>query len=171
MSNYDFSRLRVLLVDDHQPMRMILRAGLEAFGVTEIHEAMGGEEGLDIALRVLPDMAFVDWIMEPMDGLTFTRFVRQGRRGLNPMMPIILVTGRTDRVHVIEARDAGVTEIVAKPLSFDHLYRRILSVIEQPRAFIRCPTYIGPDRRRRTPDDYRGPWRRAGEARVGGAGS
>ena len=148
MAGYDLSRLRVLVADDQQPVRILLRAGLEAFGFTEIYEADNGEEALDLALRHTPDIAFIDWMMEPMDGLTFTRIVRAGRRGLNPELAIILVTGRTDRKHIIEARDAGVTEIVAKPISLDHLYRRIISIIESPRPMIFTPSYAGPDRRR-----------------------
>ena len=160
MSGYDLSKLRVLLVDDHQPMRLVLSAMLQAFGFTDIHEATNGQEGLEMCLKLNPDIAFVDWIMDPMDGLSFTRIVRQGRRGLNPFMPIVLVTGRTDRAHVIEARDAGVTEIVAKPLSIDHLYRRIVALIEQPRPFVRTKHYFGPDRRRRRDAPYQGPRRR-----------
>ncbi len=160
MSGYNFSRLRVLIVDDQQPVRIIMRAGLEAFGFTEIYEADNGEDGLDMALRRTPDIVFIDWIMEPMDGLTFTRIVRSGRRGLNPAMAIVLVTGRTDRTHVIEARDAGVTEIVAKPISFDHLYRRIISMIEHPRELVKSKTYIGPDRRRTDISDPDTPKRR-----------
>jgi len=163
MADYDLSKLRALLIDDHQPMRLILRAMLEAFGFSDIHEANNGQEGLEMCLKLSPDIAFVDWIMDPMDGLTFTRIVRQGRRGLNPFMPIVLVTGRTDRTHVIEARDAGVTEIVAKPLSTDHLYRRVVALIEQPRNFVRTMRYFGPDRRRRREEPYDGPRRREGD--------
>ena len=50
---------------------------------------------------------------------------------------------------MIEARDSGVTEIIAKPVSLRSLYSRIVAVIERPRPFIRTPDYFGPDRRRR----------------------
>jgi DNA-binding response OmpR family regulator len=149
---YDFSKLRVLIVEDQLPLRIMLRAGLEAFGFKEIYEAGEGEEGLAAALRLEPDLAFVDWLMEPMDGLTFTRIVRRGRRGLNAELPIILFTSDSSRVKVIEARDAGVSSLVAKPIVFDLLYRRIVALIETPVKFVRGRDFIGPDRRRRHED-------------------
>ena len=138
----------MVVADDQQPIRILLRAGLEAFGFTDIYEADNGEMALDLCLKHSPDIVFTDWMMEPMDGLTFTRIIRSGRRGLNPDMAILLVTGRTDREHILEARDAGVTEIVAKPISLDHLYRRIITMIENPRPMIRTQNYVGPDRRK-----------------------
>jgi DNA-binding response OmpR family regulator len=146
---YDFSKVRALIVEDQLPLRIMLRAGLEAFGFKEIFDADDGEEGLDSALRHQPDLAFVDWLMEPMDGLTFTRIVRRGRRGLNPELPIVLFTSDSSRVKVIEARDAGVSSLVAKPIVFDLLYRRIVALIETPVKFVRGRDFIGPDRRRR----------------------
>ena len=59
------------------------------------------------------------------------------------------------------ARDAGVTEFLAKPITADNLFSRIAEIVERPRAFVRCDSYFGPDRRRRQAEDYTGPWRRA----------
>jgi two-component system, chemotaxis family, chemotaxis protein CheY len=62
------------------------------------------------------------------------------------------------------ARDAGVTEFLAKPISAKALYNRILNVVAHPRPFIRTKTYFGPDRRRNTLNPYAGPERRSGAA-------
>ena len=66
----------------------------------------------------------------------------------------------TGRVTV--ARDAGVTEFLAKPISAKGLYQRILNVVANPRPFIKTKTYFGPDRRRNTSNAYIGPERRVG---------
>ena len=58
------------------------------------------------------------------------------------------------------ARDAGVTEFLAKPITAHNLFARIAEIVERPRAFVRCDNYFGPDRRRHQNDDYPGPWRR-----------
>jgi hypothetical protein len=63
---------------------------------------------------------------------------------------------------VIEARDAGVTEFLAKPVAAKSLYERILSVVLAPRPFIKTRDYFGPDRRRTTNTKYIGPERRKG---------
>ena len=60
------------------------------------------------------------------------------------------------------ARDAGVTEFLAKPISAKGLYQRILNVVANPRPFIKTKTYFGPDRRRNTSNTYIGPERRVG---------
>jgi hypothetical protein len=58
------------------------------------------------------------------------------------------------------ARDAGVTEFCAKPVSAAELYRKVRVAINAPRSFIRTPLYFGPDRRRRDDVSYDGKERR-----------
>jgi DNA-binding response OmpR family regulator len=78
----------------------------------------------------------------------------------NPYVSIIMVTGYTQLEHVHLARDAGVTEFLAKPISANSVLARMTAVIENPRAFVRTPDYFGPCRRRRHDKDYTGPERR-----------
>jgi DNA-binding response OmpR family regulator len=87
------------------------------------------------------------------------RLVRTGKDSPNPFVPIIMLTGHTEMHRVIEARDAGVHEFLAKPISAKGLYSRVKSIIERPRPFIRAGLYFGPDRRRRQ-IDWKGPERR-----------
>jgi DNA-binding response OmpR family regulator len=88
--------------------------------------------------------------------------IRQPGGNANPYVPIIMVTGHSERKRVTTARDAGVTEFITKPISATSLYRRILNVIANPRPFIKTDTYFGPDRRRFTNPNYIGPERRKG---------
>ena len=69
---------------------------------------------------------------------------------------------RRCRDEITVARDAGVTEFLAKPISAKGLYQRILNVVANPRPFIKTKTYFGPDRRRNTSNAYIGPERRVG---------
>jgi two-component system chemotaxis response regulator CheY len=61
---------------------------------------------------------------------------------------------------VHEARDAGVDEFLAKPLTAKGVIERMTQVIDHPRPYVRAESYFGPDRRRRADPNYRGPWRR-----------
>jgi len=63
---------------------------------------------------------------------------------------------------VVSARDAGITEFMAKPISAKALYQRILNVVANPRPFIKTKNYFGPDRRRNVTANYVGPERRKG---------
>jgi response regulator RpfG family c-di-GMP phosphodiesterase len=60
-----------------------------------------------------------------------------------------MVTGHAERPLLERARDAGVHEFLAKPVSASMLYARLQRVIENPPPFVRSDTYFGPDRRRR----------------------
>src|SRR5882757_674639 len=101
--------LRVLLVDDNQHMRAIVMTVLSGVGVANIRETRDGAEALS-ALREWPaDLAIVDFQMTPLDGVEFTRLVRNSPDSRNPYLPIIMMTGHSERTRVMDARDAGVT--------------------------------------------------------------
>lgn len=57
-----------------------------------------------------------------------------------------MITGYAERTRVFEARDAGVSEMLVKPISAKGLYQRIAKVVLNPRPFIRTESYFGPDR-------------------------
>jgi two-component system, chemotaxis family, chemotaxis protein CheY len=71
-----------------------------------------------------------------------------------------MLTGHSEKKRVTAARDAGITEFMAKPISAKALYQRILNVVVNPRPFVKTKTYFGPDRRRSNSANYVGPERR-----------
>lgn len=152
--------LRVLLIDDNANMRSIIAAILEGIGIKDVRHAKDGETGLGILREWPADIAIIDYLMSPIDGLEFTRKIRNGRGALNNQLPIIMVTGYADRVRVLEARDAGVTELIVKPVTANAVLTRLNQVIYKPRPFARTEDYYGPDRRRRSELSYNGPLRR-----------
>ena len=161
MSSLD--SLHILLVDDNPHMRAITAAILASAGMRKIREAADGAQALD-ALRDGPvDMAIVDFNMFPLDGVEFTRLVRNSPDSANPYLPIIMMTGHSEKSRVQEARDAGVTEFVVKPITARAILERMQAVILRPRAFVKADGYFGPDRRRQNPVNYRGPFRRASD--------
>lgn len=153
-------RLKVLVVDDKQHMRTLLRGLLTALGVQEIFEAENGAGALDLLNRKRCDLILSDMSMEGMDGLEFTRQVRGLAQRFNPTVPIIMISGFTERYLVEAARDAGVSEFLVKPITLQNLTARIAEVLERPRRFVHTPTYSGPDRRRKQRENYNGPRRR-----------
>jgi two-component system, chemotaxis family, chemotaxis protein CheY len=160
MPNPSYSHLRALIVEDTESMRKLLRSLLHAVGIKYVIEAVDGEEGyLELCSRT-PDLIFTDLSMARADGIAFTRRVRTADDSPNRYVPIVMVTGHTDRQSVETARDAGVTEFLAKPVTASNLVARLAEIVERPRPFVRCESYFGPDRRRRKLKDYAGPWRR-----------
>ena len=161
MARINFNRLRFLVIDDNAHMRLILRTLLHSFGTREVYEAEDGAAGLEAFTHYTPDIVLTDWTMPIFDGLELAQMIRQPGANANPYVPIIMLTGHSEKKRVVSARDAGVTEFLAKPITAQSLYSRIAEIMERPRAFIRCDTYFGPDRRRKAIDNnYTGPWRR-----------
>jgi two-component system, chemotaxis family, chemotaxis protein CheY len=160
MFSVECSRLRFLIVDDNNHMRRIIRALLHGFGVREAYEAEDGAAGLEAFSSFSPDIVITDWAMPIFDGIELTRMIRQPETSTNPYVPIIMVTGHAEKRRVTEARDAGVTEFLVKPISAKALYQRIVSVVMMPRPFIKTATYFGPCRRRTPHVNYGGIERR-----------
>jgi CheY-like chemotaxis protein len=158
----DFTKLRFLIIDDNPFMRKVIKALLHGFGSREVLEAEDGASGLEIFMTYSPDIVLLDWEMPILDGLEVTRMIRQPTTSVNPFAPIIMVSGHAERRRVVMARDAGVHEFLAKPISSKALYDRILAVVAFPRPFIRTKSFFGPDRRRGASNNYSGPERRQG---------
>tara|TARA_R110000787_G_scaffold132770_1_gene245041 strand:+ start:97 stop:609 length:513 start_codon:yes stop_codon:yes gene_type:complete len=156
----DLKPLDILLVDDNKQFRAMTSAILRAAGCRNIHEKADGASALE-SLQLQPcDLAIVDYKMAPIDGVEFTRLVRNSSGELDTFLPIIMMTGHSARQKVMAARDAGVTEFVTKPFTAKALLDRVHAVIHNPRPFIRTDGYFGPDRRRRQLPGYAGPMRR-----------
>ncbi len=152
--------LQVLLVDDNPHMRSIVMTILKGVGVKRVREVSSGAEALT-AMRDFPaDLAIVDFNMAPLDGVEFTRLVRNAKDSPNAYLPIIMMTGHAERSKVEEARNAGVTEFVVKPVTARSILGRIQAVIFKPRPFVRTDSYFGPCRRRVKDERYTGPFRR-----------
>ncbi len=162
--NYNLQGLRVLVVDDNAHVRTLRRTILYALGIRDIDVAEDGMSGFEAYIRLEYDIIITDLEMRPLSGIEFVDLVRTSRKSPNPYIPVIMVTGFTDRERVEKARDHGVTEFIAKPFTVESLLTRLTAIIEQPRQFIRTANYFGPDRRRHVDASYAGPERRKTDA-------
>ena len=116
MPGSEISHLTVLVVEDVRATRVIVRAILRSFGIADVVEASDGQEALTVLGQRHIDVIITDLCMEPMDGVEFTRRLRTPRNGLNPYVPILMVSAHVDLAHVKEALAAGVTEFLSKPI-------------------------------------------------------
>lgn len=156
-----YDLLKILLVDDNQHMRLLLSEILKAIGVRHIWEAGDGAQGLQMMQNHPVDIVMTDLSMQPLDGIDFVRLLRRSPDSPNQMCPVIMITGHSTITRVQEARNAGVNEFLAKPLTARSVLERVAQVIDHPRPFVRSDDYFGPDRRRRADPSFQGPFRRA----------
>jgi two-component system chemotaxis response regulator CheY len=153
--------VHVLLVDDNRQMRTLLRCLLRAGGLPNMIEAETAGEAFEVIRSRQVDLVIVDWMMQPVDGLEFTRMMRLDRASPNPYMPILMLTAHTEASRVAAARDAGVTGFIKKPISTRLLFNRVANALTDARSFVRSFDFFGPDRRRDLAFGYAGPFRRS----------
>ena len=159
MSNDYLRDVTILIVDDQEFILNLVREMLRVLGAETILEARDGEEAWEVLQSNSVDLMLIDWYMKPVDGVTLVKRVRNDKKSPNPYLPIIMMSGFSERLRIIKARDSGINEFVVKPLSAKALFGRIVNVIEHPRQFVRTDNFFGPDRRRKdqvVDDDRRG---------------
>jgi len=148
MKVHDFSRLNVLVASADEQARPLVAALLRAGGVEKIDVCSDGQEALDDLGRKSIDILVVDWELGSLGGLELVRCLRNETSSPDPTVQVIMITALTERHNIEAARDAGVSELLAKPVSSDALFKRIVNIINNPRPFVRVGDYFGPDRRR-----------------------
>ena len=107
---------RVLVVEDYEDTRILLKFMLEKFGYSVI-EAAGPYEALDKADQFLPDLILMDIGMPLLDGLSVAELIRDKDSG--KLVPIIAVTAFSDIKD--EALKAGCSDVIYKPVHPEQL--------------------------------------------------
>ena len=128
-----FAATKVLVVDDEYYMRKVVRTLLAGIGVGTVYEALDGADGLEQIRRHAPDLVIVDWNMPKLDGPSFVRIVRSAATCPYPNVPIIMLTGHSERARVVAAIELGVNDFLLKPVSSKALEDRLLAVLSRPR--------------------------------------
>src|SRR5258708_31370416 len=108
--------MRVLIAEDETLIRLDLRTLLESAGFEVCAEARDGEEAVELACAVQPDLAVLDVKMPQLDGIEAARRILDERP-----IPIVIVSAYTERSLVERAADAGVFGYLSKPFRGDDL--------------------------------------------------
>lgn len=165
---YDFKTISALIVDGSPAMLDLIRSVLFTFGIKSALTAQTSSQGFKVFCQNNPDLVIVDWLEEPDNGLILTKKIRTDPKSPNPFVPVIMMTGYSQKKRVMMARDSGITEFLAKPFTAKALYDRIEKIIETPRQFVKAPEFFGPDRRRKS-KNHTGDERRAERLEKDGA--
>jgi len=150
----------VLIVDDNQFMRKVVRNLLVNVGVRTIYEASDGVSGLEAIRTFAPDIVILDWEMPLLNGAEVARIVRSPGVFPIPDVPIIMLSGHVERWRIERAQQLGINEFLKKPVSGKALLDRLVAILAHPRPMVRLGNYYGPQPRR---PDYE-PLRRAAGA-------
>lgn len=141
-----FANTDVLLMEPNAFMRGLIRNILAELGVRRVRETNNAQDAISTFNGQAADLVLCDW-SEDMDSLWLIKSLRCVRDSPFPYVPVIALSGNTDRHTVCEARDQGVDWYLAKPLSAQNLRRHMLAAIQRRRSFVAENAYFGPDRR------------------------
>jgi class 3 adenylate cyclase len=122
----------VLIVDDEEPNRMLLRDPLEAHGY-EIIEAENGEQALQKVEQRPPDVILLDVMMPRMDGFEVCRRLKNDARTAH--IPILIVTALSERMERMKGIAAGASDFLTKPVDLQELTLRVNHAVHAKHLF------------------------------------
>jgi len=161
----DQTRLTLLIVDESEAARRLLSEVLRGAGFVRLYMAKNITEAFDMMCLYHIDLLLTGWELQGQTGLDLAVSIRmqalnEGTNLSNPRLPMILVTTKDRKSHVLAARNAGIDEYVLKPFSQKSLLKVVLSCFTKPRDFVISPAFIGPCRRRKAAKPHQGLLRR-----------
>ncbi len=121
--------IRVLIVEDNQYLRKLVRNLLVNIGVKKIDEVDDGLAGFEIIKAIDPDIVMLEWELPLLNGAELTRIIRTPGMLARPAVPIIMFSSNTPRGRVAEAKRLGVDAYLTMPMSAKALCDRITTIL------------------------------------------
>lgn len=119
----------VLIVDDQQFVRTIVRSMLAQMGITSVVEASNGEDALKAVDEYLPHAVICDIQMRPTDGFSFVRKLREDPK--TAALPVIMLTAHADSATVSRGAGLDIDAYVSKPVLPTSLGQTLTQVLER----------------------------------------
>jgi len=119
--------MRIMVIDDSATIRRLEKSVLTQLGYSDIVEAVDGIDAISKVNATPPDLVLLDWNMPNLDGLGFLKKFRT----MYTKTPVIMVTTEAEKVRVVEAIKAGVTNYLIKPFTTELLKSRINETLER----------------------------------------
>jgi DNA-binding response OmpR family regulator len=126
-------RSTILVVEDDRPTRTFLVDNLTADGY-ELVAAGSAREGLRLIESRFPDLAIVDLCLPDRDGLELLRDVRSAdgvASRIDPLLPLLVLSGRVGELHRLRSFDRGADDILGKPFSYPELRARVGALLRR----------------------------------------
>jgi two-component system chemotaxis response regulator CheY len=127
----DYEKVKVLVIEDEQHTRSIIRSQLLQLGIRDITEAADGKSGMIQVVRARPHMIFCDVHMEPVGGLEFLKSLRDLKVAKLNELPVIFLTADAQRDTVLFAKEHAVNGYLVKPVSASQLKTQIDVIAEK----------------------------------------
>lgn len=131
----------ILIVDDEKFMRELIKRMLDTIGYRNTIMADTGEKAIEIVRdnTDIIECVLLDIELPDMDGIAFLELLRSEPEDRRPDMPVVMVTGHSDRKNVTRALELGVSHFLTKPLAANDLKKAITMAL---RGFVIDPGKI-----------------------------
>ncbi len=120
---------KILVIEDEEPIRELLKLTLESAGYSSIYMAANGEDGLRLAQTRLPDLILLDLMLPGMDGLSVCRQLKSQEE--TRAIPVIMLTARSEESDIVIGLELGAVDYITKPFSRKILIARIRAQLRQ----------------------------------------
>ncbi len=127
---------RILIVEDEPAIARLLHAMLEAEGYATLVEHTG-EDGIDHALREMPELIILDLMLPGMDGFEVVKRLRSNARTAH--IPVLILSARHDANDKVRALNSQANDYLTKPFNSDELLARIRTQLRQVRESLLSP--------------------------------
>ena len=156
---YKFGDIDVVLLDFQPHVRRVMKFALNELGITGARARECGDvDAVRAAVKESdPDILILDIDEDRENVCDLATKIRNEQLGSNPFMIITATTWNPERNVIRDALDAGVDDIVAKPISVEIMSRRMENLIENRKQFVATSSYVGPNRRDSRPLAEGGP--------------
>ena len=118
---------KILIVDDEQDIVETLKFILEAHGYT-CFCAYNGEDGLNLAKEIMPDLIILDVMMPKINGYKISRLLKYDNKYKN--IPIIMVTARSQEQDRLIGEETGVNEYISKPFELEDILASVKKYLD-----------------------------------------
>ncbi|WP_019403749.1 phosphate regulon transcriptional regulator PhoB [Chelatococcus sp. GW1] len=119
---------RILIVEDEEPLPLLLRYNLEAEGYTVDAVARGDEAEVRLREQV-PDLVLLDWMLPGLSGIELCRRMRARRE--TERLPVIMLTARGEEGERVRGLATGADDYVVKPFSVPELLARVRALLRR----------------------------------------
>lgn len=147
MPKIEFSKLKILVIDDHAPTRTTLTSILATAGIERVTAVANLADATEHLKQGRFDILLCDVNVAGENGLALVKEVRHNKNFTNRYMPIIVLSADSREGTIGVARRLGANHFLTKPVDPAILLDTVRNVIERPRAFFETKDYFGPDRR------------------------
>jgi len=117
------ANMKILVVDDFQTMRRIIRNYLRQLGFNNVEEAEDGDVALEKLKETAFDFVITDWNMPKMTGIDLLKKIRAADNFKN--IPVLIITAEAEKENVVQAAQAGVNDYIVKPFTPEVLQTKI----------------------------------------------